>query len=101
MSIAVHIPFYNQEPYKKEGFRQLTRFDYLLENIDNLKKFPIKTNIFIHTHNNFLNNKILNAEIIIHNISNDDLEKGYLTWRVRSLMEKHLGNYEYYIYLRL
>ena len=99
MSIAVHIPFYNQEPYKKEGFRQLTRFDYLLENIDNLKKFPIKTNIFIHTHNNFLNNKILNAEIIIHNISNDDLEKGYLTWRVRSLMEKHLGNYEYYIYL--
>ena len=40
MSIAVHIPFYNQEPYKKEGFRQLTRFDYLLENIDNfdLKK---------------------------------------------------------------
>jgi len=47
MSIAVHIPFYNKEPYKKDGFRQLTRFDYLLENIDNLKKLPIKTDIFI------------------------------------------------------
>ena len=34
MSIAIHIPFYNQEPYKKEGFKQLTRFDYLLENTE-------------------------------------------------------------------
>lgn len=99
MSIVIHIPFYNQDPNKKEGFRQLTRFDYLLENINNLKKLPIKTDIFVHTHNDFFKDKEINAEIVIHNLESNDLEKGYLTWRVRSLMEKHLGKYEYYIYL--
>ena len=53
MSLSIHIPFYNQNPQKKEGYRQLTRFDFLKENIDNLKKLSIKTNIFVHTHNNF------------------------------------------------
>ena len=33
MSVVIHIPFYNQDPNKKEGFRQLTRFDYLLDNL--------------------------------------------------------------------
>jgi hypothetical protein len=99
MSIAIHIPFYNQEPYKKEGFKQLTRFDYLLENINNLKKLPAKTDIFVHTHNDFFKDKEINAKIVIHNIEVKDLEKGYLTWKVRSLMEKHLDKYEYYIYL--
>lgn len=99
MSIAVHIPFYNKEPYKKDGFRQLTRFDYLLENIDNLKKLPVKTDIFVHTHNDFFKDREIDAEIVVHNIEDKDLEKGYLTWRVRSLMEKQLGKYDYYIYL--
>ena len=99
MSIAIHIPFYNQEPYKKEGFKQLTRFDYLLENINNLKKLPIKTDIFIHTHNDFFKDKEIDAKIIVHNIEANELKKGYLTWRVRSLMEKHLDKYKYYIYL--
>ena len=43
MSISIHIPFYNPNPQKKEGYRQLTRFDFLKENIDNLKKLSIKT----------------------------------------------------------
>ena len=59
MSLSIHIPFYNQNPQKKEGYRQLTRFDFLKENIDNLKKLSIKTNIFVHTHNNFLEDKII------------------------------------------
>ena len=57
MSISIHIPFYNPNPQKKEGFRQLTRFDFLKENIENLKKLSIKSDIFVHTHNNFLADK--------------------------------------------
>ena len=37
MSISIHIPFYNPNPEKKEGHRNLRRFDYLKENIENLK----------------------------------------------------------------
>ena len=59
MSISIHIPFYNPNPEKKEGYRNLTRFDYLRENVLGLKKLSIRTNIFIHTHNNFLDNKDL------------------------------------------
>ena len=33
MSISIHIPFYNPNPEKKEGYRNLRRFDYLKENI--------------------------------------------------------------------
>ena len=29
MSISIHIPFYNPNSQKKEGYRQLTRFDFL------------------------------------------------------------------------
>ena len=54
MSLAVHIPFYNPNPKKKEGFRELTREEYLVENIINLKTLNIKKDIFIHTHNDFI-----------------------------------------------
>ena len=37
MSISIHIPFYNPNPEKKEGYRNLRRFDYLEENVINLK----------------------------------------------------------------
>ena len=37
MSISIHIPFYNPNPEKKEGYRNLSRFDYLEENVINLK----------------------------------------------------------------
>ncbi len=46
MSISIHIPFYNPNPQKKEGFRQLRRFDYLTENIENLNQLSIKDEIF-------------------------------------------------------
>jgi len=99
MSIAIHIPFYNPNPEKKEGYRKLRRFDYLQENISNLKNLSIKTDIFIHTHNNFLNDKNLEAKIINHEIDEDKLNKGYLTWFSRSLMEKQKNDYEYYMYI--
>ena len=75
MSISIHIPFYNPNPEKKEGYRKLRRFDYLQENISNLKNLSIKTDIFIHTHNNFLNDKILEANIINHEIDEDKLNQ--------------------------
>ena len=99
MSISIHIPFYNPNPQKKEGYRQLTRFDFLKENIDNLKNLSIKTNIFVHTHNNFLEDKIIDAEIINHKISDNDLNKGHLTWLSRPLMEKQKDDYKYFMYL--
>ncbi len=49
MSISIHIPFYNPNPEKKEGYRNLTRFDYLKENILNLKK-TFSSNRYIHTY---------------------------------------------------
>ena len=99
MSISIHIPFYNTKKKKKEGFRQLTRFDFLRENIDNLKKLSIKNDIFIHTHNNFLDDKNLNVEVINHNINSYDLEKGHLTWLSRSMMSEQKDKYKYYMYL--
>ena len=88
MSISIHIPFYNPNPEKKEGFRNLRRFDYLKENILNLKSLSIKNDIFIHTHNDFLDDKNLEGKIIKHKIDENNLNKGYLTWLCRSLMEK-------------
>ena len=99
MSISIHIPFYNPNPEKKEGYRNLRRFDYLEENVINLKTLSIKNDIFIHTHNDFLDDKNINAKIIKHQISDSDLNKGYLTWKCRSLMEKQKNDYEYFSYL--
>ena len=52
MSISIHIPFYNPNSEKKEGHRNLRRFDYLKENIENLKTLSIKNDIFAvsYTH---------------------------------------------------
>ena len=99
MSISIHIPFYNPNPEKTEGYRNLSRFDYLLENISTLKKLSFKTDIFIHTHNDFLDNKKIDAKIIKHELNQEDLDKGYLTWLTRKLMEKQKNNYEYFMYL--
>ena len=99
MSISIHIPFYNPNPQKKEGYRQLTRYDFLKENIENLKKLSIKNDIFVHTHNNYLDGKNLEAEIIKHKISDNDLEKGHLTWLTRPMMKSQKNDYEYFMYL--
>ena len=99
MSISIHIPFYNPNPEKKEGHRNLRRFDYLKENIANLKTLSIENDIFVHTHNEFLDDKNLDARIIKHQINDSDLNKGYLTWKCRSLMEEQKNDYKYFSYL--
>ena len=99
MSISIHIPFYNPNPEKKEGYRNLRRFDYLKENIANLKTLSIKNDIFVHTHTEFLDDKKLDAKIIKHKINDNDLGKGYLTWKCRSLMEEQKNDYKYFAYL--
>ena len=71
----------------------------LKENIDNLKTLSIKNDIFVHTHNDFLDDKKLDAKIIKHQINDNDLNKGYLTWKCRSLMEEQKNDYEYFCYL--
>jgi len=99
MSISIHIPFYNPIPQKKEGYRQLTRYDYLRENIESLKKLSLDNDIFIHTHNSFLNDKKLEAKIIIHDIEEEKLNKGYLTWLCRPLIKKQINDYQYFMYI--
>ena len=99
MSISIHIPFYNPNPQKKEGYRQLTRFEFLKENIENLKNLSIKNDIFIHTHNDYLDDKNLNAKIINHKINEIDLERGHLTWLSRPFMQSQRNDYEHFMYL--
>ena len=41
----------------------------------------------------------LEVKIIKHKIDEDNLNKGYLTWLCRSLMEKQKNDYEYFMYL--
>ena len=99
MSISIHIPFYNPNPQKKEGYRQLTRFDFLKENIENLKNLSLKNDIFVHTHNDYLDDKNLNVKIINHKINEIDLEKGHLTWLSRPMMQSQKNDYEHFMYL--
>jgi len=99
MSISIHIPFYNPIPDKKEGYRQLTRYDYLKENLENLKKLSLKTDIYIHTHNTFLNDKVIDAKVLVHEIEKEKLNKGYLTWLCRPLIEKQKNDYQYFMYI--
>ena len=99
MSITIHIPFYNLNPEEKQGFRKLRRIDFLKENISNLKKLSIRPDIFVHTHNDYLDDKDIEAEIVHHKISNEDLEKGYLTWLIRPEIEKQKNKYQYFMFL--
>lgn len=99
MTISIHIPFYNPHPNKKEGRGQKTRFDYLLKSIFYLKTLPIKSDIFVHTHNNYLDNKKIEAKVITHNLNEIDLRKGYLTWKVRSVMQEQANYYNYFLYI--
>lgn len=99
MSICIHIPFYNPQPSKKEGYRNLTRLEYLQENIKNLKNLSVKTYIYVHTHNDYLDGQNKDFEIVKHKLKKKDLEKGYLTWIIRKFMEKHKNLYDYYMYI--
>jgi hypothetical protein len=96
-SIVVHIPFYNPSPEKFDNLKK-NRFFFLKKTILNLKKISKNIKIFVHTHNTFLKNKKILGQIIIHNLSQEELNKGYLTWRCRSLMERQKNDFQIFIY---
>ena len=98
MKIAVHIPFYNPSPERKEKPLNRNKIFFLKKSLLALASLKYKTDVYIHTHNDYLDNKNLNHKIIKHKLNNDDLEKGYLTWVVRKHMEKQINNYDYFMY---
>ena len=99
MSICIHIPFYNPSPNETVGYRKLTRYEYLKENIENLKKLPHPVDIFVNTHNRFLDDKDLGVNIVKHNLSESDLNRGILTWKTRNNMKQYASLYDYFIYI--
>lgn len=98
MKIAVHIPFYNPSPERKEKPLNRNKIFFLKKSLLALASLKYKADVYIHTHNDYLDNKNLNHKIIKHKLNNDDLEKGYLTWVVRKYMEKQINNYDYFMY---
>lgn len=99
MSICIHIPFYNPEPEKPEGYRKLRRYDYLKENIINLQQLSKTVDIFVHTHNSFLDDKKINVKVVKHNLDKNSLDRGFLTWETRNYMKKFVHLYKYFIYI--
>ena len=106
MSISIHIPFYNPIPDKKEGYRQLTRYDYLKENVESLKKLSLNNDIFIHIRlgdtiqwkietNNYIVNtiKLLNYDNIY--IANDTLKHKHIINIQNTFKNAHLIDYKY------
>ena len=79
MKIAVHIPFYNPSPERKEKPLNRNKIFFLKKSLLALASLKYKADVYIHTHNDYLDNKNLNHKIIKHKLNNDDLEKGYLT----------------------
>jgi hypothetical protein len=89
MNIVAHIPFFGPN---------LEKFKILRKTIKSLKTLSKNVEIFVHTHNNFLNNKKISSKIIIHKLSAEDLNKGYLTWKCRELLERQKNKFDIFIY---
>ena len=66
MNIVAHIPFFGPN---------LEKFKILRKTIKSLKTLSKNVEIFVHTHNNFLNNKKISSKIIIHKLSPEDLNR--------------------------
>lgn len=89
MNIVAHIPFFNPN---------IGKFKILKKTIKSLKTLSKNVEIFIHTHNNFLDNKKIASKVIIHKLSDEDLNKGYLTWKCRKLLERQKNKFDIFIY---
>ncbi len=98
MKIAVHIPFYNQSPEETQRPLNKNKIFFLKKSLLSLESLKIRTDIYIHTHNNYLDDKNIKHKIIKHKLNNDELKKGYLTWVVRKFMEKQANDYDYFMY---
>ena len=68
MNIVAHIPFFGPN---------IKKFIILKKTIKSLKTLSKNVEIFVHTHNNYLNNKKISSKIIIHKLSAEYLYKGY------------------------
>ena len=88
MKISIHIPFFNEKPKEKIKPLNKTKLFFLKKSLNSLQTLPIKKDIYVHCHNSFLKNKKLNCKLVHHKMSKDQLNKGYLTWAVRDVMEK-------------
>ena len=89
MRIVVHIPFFNPN---KEKFKILKKTTKSFKTLSN------DVEIFVHTHNDFLKNKKISFKVVIHKLSDEDLNKGYLTWKCREFFEKQKNKFDIFIY---
>ena len=89
MKIVVHIPFFNPN---------IDKFKILKKTTKSLKTLSNNVEIFVHTHNDFLNKKKISFKVVIHKLSDEDLNKGYLTWKCREFFEKQKYKFDIFIY---
>jgi len=89
MKIVVHIPFFNPN---------IDKFKILKKTTESLKTLSNNVEIFVHTHNDFLNNKKISFKVVVHKLSDEDLNKGYLTWKCREFFEKQKHKFDIFIY---
>ncbi len=99
MKISIHIPFFNENPDEKIKPLNKTKLFFLKKSLNSLQTLPIKKDVYVHCHNSFLKNKKLNCKLVHHNLSKDQLSKGYLTWAVRDVMEKQKNKYNFFMYI--
>ena len=99
MKISIHIPFFNEKPEEKIKPLNKTKLFFLKKSLKSLQTLPIKKDVYVHCHDSFLKNKKLNCKLVHHNLSKDQLSKGYLTWVVRDVMEKQKNKYNFFMYI--
>ena len=93
MKITKHISF----------FFITKRIMYINNIIDETNKYEYTTDIFIHTNNKFLQERMFNAytngciKIVYHDLSN--INPYYLTWKCRELLQKQQHDYDVFIYI--
>ena len=93
MKITKHISFYFL----------MNRIIYINNIIDETNKYEYTTDIFIHTNNINLQERMLNnynngyIKIIYHDLSN--IHPFYLTWKCRDLLQKQQDEYDIFIYI--
>ena len=92
MIISKHISFF----YIKK------RLNYINKILNETNKYKYKTDIFIHTNENFSLNLLNNykngmLKIIVYNLSN--IHPYYLTWKCRKLLKEQKNDYDIFMYI--
>jgi len=93
MKITKHISFYFL----------IDRIIYINKIIDETNKYELTTDLFIHTNNIDLHERMLNnytngcIKIIYHDLSN--IDPFYLTWKCRDLLKQQQDEYDIFMYI--